>query len=68
MAELIEFYNHQRYHVGIENVTPEEIHFGRQWDILKRRKEQKQETLEHRFQYNVGPAPNQTRGELGTEL
>jgi hypothetical protein len=37
-------------------------------EILKWRKEQKQETLDRRFQYNLGQAPNQTRGELGSEL
>jgi hypothetical protein len=37
-------------------------------EILRRRKEQKQVTLENRFQYILGLAPNQTRGELGTEL
>ena len=68
MAEFIEFYNYHRYHEGIGNVTLADVYFGRREEILKRRKEQKQETLDRRFQYNRGPAPNQTRGELGTEL
>jgi putative transposase len=68
MAEFIEFYNHRRYHEGIGNVTPADVYFGRREEILKRRKEQKQVTLDARFRYNLGQAPNQTRGELGTEL
>jgi RNA-directed DNA polymerase len=68
MAEFIEFYKHRRYHEGIGNVTPADVYYGRREEILKRRKEQKQETLEHRFQYNVGPALNQTRDGLGNEL
>jgi hypothetical protein len=37
-------------------------------EILKRRKDEKQATLGRRFRYNLGQAPNQTRGELRTEL
>jgi putative transposase len=68
MAEFIEFYNHRRYHEGIGNVTPADVYYGRREEILKRRKEQKQATLESRFRYNLGQAPNQTRSELGSEL
>ena len=68
MAEFIEFYNHRRYHEGIGNGTPADVYFRRREEILKRRKEQKQATLARRFQYNLGQAPNQTWGELGTEL
>jgi RNA-directed DNA polymerase len=46
MAEFIKFYNHQRYHEGIGNVTPADAYDGRREEILKKRKEQKQQTLE----------------------
>ena len=68
MAEFIEFYNYHRYHEGIGNVTPADVYYGRREEILKRRKEQKQATLERRFQYNLDPAPDLTRDELGTGL
>jgi putative transposase len=68
MREFIEFYNHRRYHERIGNMTPADLYDGRQEEILKRRKEQKQATVESRFRYNLGQAPNQTRGELGSEL
>ena len=68
MAELIEFYNYHRYHEGIGNVTPADVYYGRREEILKRRKDEKQATLGRRFRYNLGQAPNQTRGELRTEL
>jgi RNA-directed DNA polymerase len=67
-AEFIEFYNHRRYHEGIGKVTPADVYYGRREGILKRRKEQKQATLDRRFPYNLGQAPNPTRGELRTEL
>jgi Integrase core domain len=54
MAEFIEFYNHRHYHEEISNVTPGDVYYGRREEILNRRKEQKQATLESRFQYNLG--------------
>ena len=68
MAEFIEFYNHRRYHEGIGNVTPADVYYGRREGILKRRKEQKQVTLERRFQFNLGRSQNPTWGELGGKL
>jgi hypothetical protein len=68
MAEFIEFYFCHRYHEGIGNVTPADVYCGRRQNILKRRKEQKQVTSDARFQYTLGQASNQTRGELGSEL
>ena len=68
MAEFIGFYNQRRYHEGIGNVTPADVYYGRREEMLKRRKEQKQATLESRFRYNLGQAPNQTRSELGSGL
>jgi len=68
IAEFIEFCNYHRYHEGIGNVTSADVYYGRQQEILKRRKDEKQETLDRRFQYNLGQAPNPTRGELRTEL
>jgi RNA-directed DNA polymerase len=68
LAEFIEFYKYRRYHEGIGNVTPADVYHGRQEEILKRRKEQKQETLERRFQYNLSQAPNPTWGEPRTQL
>jgi hypothetical protein len=68
MAEFIEFYNYHRYHEGIGNVTPADVYCRRREEILKRRKDEKQATLGRQFRYNLGQAPNPTRGELGTGL
>ena len=54
MADFIDFYNYRRYHEGIKNVTPADVYFGRQEEILKRREEQKQATIYRRFRYNLG--------------
>jgi putative transposase len=68
MAEFIEFYKHQRYHEGIRNVTPGDFYYGRREEILHRREEPKEATLQRRFQDNLGPAPDLTRDEPGTGL
>jgi len=52
IAEFIEFYNQRRYHEGIGNVAPADVYYGRREEILKRREEQKRQTLYERFAYN----------------
>jgi hypothetical protein len=65
MAEGIEFYTHRRYREGIGDVTSADVYFGRLEESLKWRKEQKPETVDSRFQCNVGQASNQTRAIRG---
>jgi putative transposase len=52
IAEFIEFYNQRRYHEGIGNVAPGDVYYGWWEAILKRREEQKRQTLYERFEYN----------------
>lgn len=63
IAEFIEFYNQRRYHEGIGNVAPADVYYGRREEILKRREEQKQQTLYRRSQYNRGQGTNRATGE-----
>jgi hypothetical protein len=63
LTEFIEFYNQRRYHEGIGNVTPADVYYGRREEILKRREEQKRQTLYDRFQYNLRQKTNRTTGE-----
>jgi hypothetical protein len=66
MAEFIDFYNQRRYHEGVGNVTPADVYAGRREQILRRREEQKRQTLYDRFQYNLGRKPTRTTGEPET--
>jgi hypothetical protein len=47
-----EYYNYQRYHEGLGNVTPDDAYTGRHLEVIQKRKEAKSRTLEVRKNYN----------------
>ena len=49
---FIEYYNYQRYHEGLGNVTPYDVYTGRHLEIIQKRKEVKSRTLVARRDYN----------------
>jgi len=50
--KFVEYYNHRRCHEAPGNVTPADVYYGRREDILARRKEAKQKTLQVRLKHN----------------
>jgi transposase InsO family protein len=52
VADFVDYYNYLRYHEGIANVTPADVYYGRRDEILAKRKEVKQRTLQQRRDYN----------------
>jgi transposase InsO family protein len=66
LAEFIEYYNQTRYHEGIGNVAPADVYYGRREEILRRREEQKQLTIEARLRYNLGRS-EPSEGDSGLE-
>jgi len=41
----VDYYNNHRYHEALENVTPADMYYGRDREILERRKQIKQKTM-----------------------
>ena len=56
VARLVAYYNHERLHEVIGNVTPDDMYHGRQPEILTRRAEIKRMTLERRKKENLRSA------------
>ena len=52
IESFVEYYNHQRYHEALGNVTPADVYYGKKEGIIARRKEAKQRTLQARRDYN----------------
>jgi putative transposase len=52
LEEFVDYYNNHRYHESIDNLTPEDVYFGRGKEILKRRMETKTKTLKERKRLN----------------
>ena len=42
------YYNNQRYHESLNNITPADVYFGRDQEILAMREDIKQRTLPKR--------------------
>ena len=52
IADFVEYYNFRRYHKALGDVTPADVLNRRRDQILKRRKEVKEQTIQHRGNYN----------------
>ena len=50
IGDFVTYYNHERYHESLENMTPADVYFGRAKEVKTRREEIKQATLEKRRQ------------------
>jgi transposase InsO family protein len=42
---FVDYYNHDRYHEALNNVTPADVYYGRDLEVLERRERIKQKTM-----------------------
>ena len=50
IAEWVEYYNNQRYHEALQNVTPADVYLGKEQEIIKKRIKLKEQTMALRRQ------------------
>jgi putative transposase len=48
IANFVLYYNHERYHEALDNVTPADMYFGRREEVLSQRQQIKRQTLRQR--------------------
>jgi transposase InsO family protein len=48
IARFVEYYNNERYHESLKNVTPADVYFGRNEEVITRREKIKRRTLRER--------------------
>jgi putative transposase len=52
LEDFVDYYNNKRYHESLKNVTPFDVYFGREKEILLQRKNVKIETIKERRKVN----------------
>ncbi len=57
IGRFIQYYNNERYHESLDNVTPADVYFGRYREIITRRERLKRQTLKRRKNYNLRRSP-----------
>ena len=50
IANWVAYYNHNRYHESLENVTPADVFYGREKEVLQERNLLKEKTMALRRQ------------------
>ena len=48
LKDFVAYYNNERYHESLKNVTPADVYFGRQHNILSKRAKIKRITMQER--------------------
>ncbi len=48
LRDFVAYYNHERYHESLDNVTPADAYFGRKYEVVSQREKIKQRTMRKR--------------------
>lgn len=52
IQQFVDYYNHERYHEALNNLTPADMYYGRYEEIMDRRALIKAQTLQQRKEEN----------------
>lgn len=66
IRRFVDYYNNERYHESLNNVTPADVYFGRHREIETRRDRIKRRTLKRRRDLNLKPNQLQYQQPLTT--
>lgn len=53
IGKFVDYYNNERYHESLNNVTPADVYFGRHHRVISMREKIKQKTLQRRKRANL---------------
>lgn len=53
IASFVNYYNHQRYHESLDNLTPADVYFGRAKEVLTKRDQVKKQKMQQRRLQNL---------------
>jgi putative transposase len=48
LRDFVAYYNNERYHESLDNVTPADVYFGRHYEVLSKRAKIKRKTMQRR--------------------
>ena len=48
LRDFVAYYNNERYHESLDNVTPADVYFGRHHEVLSKRARIKRKTMQRR--------------------
>ena len=48
LKDFVSYYNNERYHESLDNVTPADVYFGRRYEVLTQRAKIKRKTMQRR--------------------
>ena len=57
IGKFVQYYNHQRVHESLDNLTPADVYHGRAVEITKARSLVKEQTMHNRRRMNMGLEP-----------
>jgi putative transposase len=53
IEDFVDYYNNQRYHESLDNMTPADVYYGREKEVQSKRENIKRKTMALRREQNL---------------